>query len=134
MVAQLAALRGEEMTAPGANTHLPAEERLYQPRYLAYCRAHGLSPNEMMAHDLERFPGGLMAGFVLWLGARWQEWFAEVGHQRVKNRFAYVMPEEHEAFSAWLLTKTPLPLKDGTPQYQLPLIDGNSMAALGEAA
>ncbi|WP_156612446.1 hypothetical protein [Paramagnetospirillum marisnigri] len=38
----------------------------YQPRYLAYCAEHGMTPEEMMAHDLIRFPGGKMAGFLIW--------------------------------------------------------------------
>ena len=38
----------------------------YQPRYLAYCAAHGMTPDEMMAHDRIRFPGGKMAGFLIW--------------------------------------------------------------------
>ena len=39
------------------------------PRFLAYCRAHGMSPQEMFAHDREKYPGGLMCGFITWHSA-----------------------------------------------------------------
>jgi hypothetical protein len=39
------------------------------PRYLAYCRAHGESdPEAMLERDREAWPGGCMTGFVLWIG------------------------------------------------------------------
>jgi hypothetical protein len=37
------------------------------PRYLAYCRAHGRTPAEMLEHDDKEWPGGKMTGFILWL-------------------------------------------------------------------
>lgn len=39
------------------------------PRYLAYCAAHGFrgDPDGMLAHDRERWPGGVMCGFVTWM-------------------------------------------------------------------
>jgi hypothetical protein len=40
----------------------------FQPRYLAYCQAHGKTPDEMMQHDIEAYPGGCMTGFILWSG------------------------------------------------------------------
>jgi len=38
----------------------------FQPRYLAYCQAHGKTPDAMMQHDIEAYPGGCMVGFLLW--------------------------------------------------------------------
>jgi hypothetical protein len=38
----------------------------YQSRYLDYCRAHNKTPEEMLAFDAQRWPGGRMAGFLLW--------------------------------------------------------------------
>ena len=37
------------------------------PRYLAYCKTHGLTPEEMKEKDANRFPGGSMTGFILWI-------------------------------------------------------------------
>ena len=52
------------------------------PRYLAYAKAHGKTPAGMLASDTERWPGGKMAGFILWVGARWAEWCAARGLAR----------------------------------------------------
>lgn len=39
-----------------------------QPRYWAYVLAQGCgSVEEMQRQDRERWPGGLMAGYVLWV-------------------------------------------------------------------
>ena len=38
------------------------------PNYRAYSRAHGMSPDDMLAHDMQRWPGGCMAGFIVWIG------------------------------------------------------------------
>jgi hypothetical protein len=42
------------------------ETMTYQPRYLAYCRANGKTPDEMMAHDEQAYPSGCMIGFLCW--------------------------------------------------------------------
>lgn len=45
----------------------------WNPRYLAYCRAHGKTPEAMLLHDQEQFPGGCMCGFILWHSAKLNE-------------------------------------------------------------
>lgn len=50
------------------------------PRYIAYCSAHGLTSDQMKRKDAKRFPGGIMTGFILWI------------HQ-AKNAFLKVHPE-----------------------------------------
>lgn len=42
------------------------------PRYLAYCRAHEKTPEEMHAHDAQAWPGGSACGFILWMSAQLQ--------------------------------------------------------------
>jgi len=66
------------------------------PRYLAYCRAHGEDPAAMLAKDDERFPGGVMAGFILWVGEQWRAWSAESGRTRPFSA------ADHAAFDGWL--------------------------------
>jgi hypothetical protein len=47
----------------------------WNPRYLAYCRAHGENdPDAMRAADDERWPGGRACGFILWMSAQWAAW------------------------------------------------------------
>lgn len=46
----------------------PTEE--WNPIYVAYAKAHGRSPEAMLAHDRERWPGGAMAGFMIWNSKR----------------------------------------------------------------
>ena len=50
--------------------------RKWNPRYVCYAKAHGRTPEEQMAHDKVEHPGGCMCGFILWLGAKWDEWIA----------------------------------------------------------
>ena len=37
------------------------------PRYLNFCRVHGRTPDEQCAYDSERWKGGSMVGFILWM-------------------------------------------------------------------
>lgn len=75
----------------------------YQPRYLAYCRAHGRDPEAQISHDRERWPGGAMTGFILWIRERWQAWAKETKHPMHRQGWnAFRGPEDHANFDAWL--------------------------------
>ena len=37
----------------------------YTDEYLAYCAVNHMTPDEMMAHDSEKYPGGKMTGYIL---------------------------------------------------------------------
>lgn len=71
----------------------------YNPRYLAYCRHNGRSPEDQLAHDRERWPGGCMFGFVLWIGHRWNEWHAA---SRLVRYVAVLGPEDHASFDRFI--------------------------------
>lgn len=45
----------------------------YNVRYVYYANAHGKSPQDMMAHDTKKYPGGCMTGFLLWMACRKRE-------------------------------------------------------------
>jgi hypothetical protein len=68
----------------------------YQPRYLAFCDAHGLSPDQPPAGDRERI--GRNHDFMVWIGAQWRAW-------RQLNGLAPAAPlseAQVAAFDAWL--------------------------------
>jgi hypothetical protein len=62
----------------------------YQPRFLAYMRATGAT----LESDAERYPGGCMAGFTIWIGQRWREWEKLTGRKSPHL--------DHTDFDAWL--------------------------------
>lgn len=68
------------------------------PRYVAYCTAHGSDPDAMLEADRERWPGGIMTGFVLWMSARWQAW----RRLNSRGRFDAISAEDQKAFDVWL--------------------------------
>jgi len=37
------------------------------PCYVAYAKAHGMTPARMMARDRRKYPGGCMCGFICWM-------------------------------------------------------------------
>lgn len=75
----------------------------WNPRYLAYCRAHGKTPEKMLEHDEERFPGGCMCGFILWSSDKLNE------ARRTHREFFYIEIGgnaggllDHEGYDKWL--------------------------------
>lgn len=76
----------------------PADQQ-WNPRYLVYCEAAGISdPRLMLEADKERWKGGCMTGFILWIQDRWHCW-------RVLMGMTHDYPlgqEDHARFTAWL--------------------------------
>lgn len=70
-------------------------------RYLAYATAMGRTVDKQKAHDRAEFPGGRMAGFIVWMHARWRAFFAEEG---LKARPSHITADMHVRFDAWLET------------------------------
>jgi hypothetical protein len=77
----------------------PATE--YQPRYVAYAAAHGMTPEAMLDWDRIEWPGGRMAGFILWVRQQWHSWAAERGVRLPE----FLTQQDHDDFDAWLLAK-----------------------------
>ena len=57
------------------------DNRYTNPRFLAYCAANGFTPEEMLEHDRQRFPGGHMCGFVLWISEMIVKWKREFNYK-----------------------------------------------------
>lgn len=79
----------------------------WNPRYVEYARAHARKPEAMLKHDAETWPGGKMAGFMLWMNERWTEWAALKGFRRTASgsRDTPITPELHAEFDVWLRTR-----------------------------
>lgn len=75
----------------------------WNPRYIAYCQAHGHTPEQQKDHDEQAYPGGRMCGFILWIGEAWHRWAQEAGEKRsgYDGQGAW-SDRQHAAFDAWL--------------------------------
>lgn len=77
------------------------------PRYVCYAKAHGRSPDAMFEADDARYPGGRMAGFMIWIRGQWHEY--RTAHGISPN--APVSNEQHDHFNTWLEAKMSDPLE-----------------------
>lgn len=89
------------------------------PRYLAYCRSQGHpDPDVMLKVDNERWPGGIMCGFILWMSDQWSAFekqhlakLAElggfpIGRVTANDRGAWRLMNA-DAFDVWLQAEYP---------------------------
>ena len=84
----------------------------YQPFYVVYAKSHGREPDDMWDHDKERWPGGKMCGYILWMGERMRAWYNLTHHPRVKDSNATLWPEERTQFHEWLMNTDQPPLEE----------------------
>ena len=70
----------------------------WNPKYVAYAKAHGKTPDEMMAHDEAAWPGGVMCGFILWMSKQKQA-FLKAHPEAFLDRWVI---SDHKAWDAWL--------------------------------
>ncbi len=81
--------------------------RGHNPRYVEFARVHGRTPENQLRHDVEAWPGGKMAGYILWLGARLREFLkSHPEHGMRGGGIGEVLADNtaHRAFDAWLHT------------------------------
>lgn len=67
------------------------------PRFIAYATAHGRTPEAQLEHDRETYPGGSMAGFILWIADRRRAFKA-----RCPEAFVGDLIRDQEAWTAFL--------------------------------
>jgi hypothetical protein len=72
-------------------------EAQFNSRYVAYCQAHKLTPDEMLQRDEVLWPGGVMCGYMLWIGRR----FAEAKIEQTDYFFDGHL-YDHVGFDEWL--------------------------------
>lgn len=72
---------------------------VWNPRYLEYCRVQSVdSPEDMLKIDDERWPGGVMCGYTLWIQEKWRLWRKDngIGANDILGK------EAHSLFDRWL--------------------------------
>ncbi len=70
----------------------------WNPRYVLYAADYSREPEAQMEADRERWPGGLMVGYICWIGARWADWL-RLNPAAMRSHHT---PADHQAFDAWL--------------------------------
>lgn len=99
--------------AVAAEALTPRAAADWNPYYVAYAAAHGKTPEEMLAHDTTAWPGGKMAGYILWINAHWSRWFIErkkVKGWHARSRHQQILSQEdHNHFKVWLQRQYPAP-------------------------
>jgi hypothetical protein len=75
----------------------------HNPRYVAYALAHGRTVDSMLEHDAKAWPGGKMAGFILWNTARLREFGKAHPEAFVPSGLGATLSDAgHPAYDAWL--------------------------------
>lgn len=67
------------------------------PRYVNYCRAHGMTADQMFESDQKKYPGGIMAGFLTWSRDRLNDCRKEHPEYFLHGNLV-----NHEEYDKWL--------------------------------
>lgn len=66
----------------------------------AYALSQGRTCEEQLAFDKERWPGGKMAGFILWINEAWDRWSSLTGETPAWG--GHWSTDQRSMFSGWL--------------------------------
>jgi len=81
-----------------------SNEQLFNPRFTAYSAASNRSELAQIEFDSVRWPGGKMAGFMLWVSSMWHKWSRETGEKPEWG--SSWSDRQHKLFDRWLLDQT----------------------------
>jgi hypothetical protein len=76
--------------------------RKWNPRYTAFAMAHGRTPEEQAAFDDQKWPGGCMTGFALWISQQLREGYAAGSPAVVKSPSCGLTSGPAALWDAWL--------------------------------
>lgn len=74
----------------------------WNPRYVAFAATHGRTPEAQLDADRVEWPGGVMAGFIIWISQR-KEAFAKAHPEAMWNRHTIA---DQDAFTTYLTQET----------------------------
>lgn len=77
------------------------ETKTWNTRYIAYAKAHKRTPEDQLAQDHVDWPGGVMAGFTIWISEQWYRWSAVAGEKPAHGDCGWSDEQQHR-FDAWL--------------------------------
>jgi hypothetical protein len=77
--------------------------RKWNPRYVQYAKAHGSTPARQLTADTAAWPGGKMAGFMVWMSEAWSEFRQQHGYRRDDEKDG--SDERQREFDTWLGTR-----------------------------
>lgn len=83
----------------------------WNPRYVAFAKAHGRTPEQQHLFDDEKWPGGRGIGFSLWISQQKLE-AHKANHPSVVKDLNGLHVTEHALWDAWLSRESASRLPD----------------------
>lgn len=77
--------------------------RQYDPKWIAYAKAHKRNPLGMMLHDKRKHPKDPMKGYTLWAFNKFEEWC----ESKELPDEVELTDDVIEEFEKWLITPEP---------------------------
>lgn len=77
----------------------------HNPRYVAYARAHGRTPEAQLRQDRRDWPGGSMCGYVLWNTSHLRD-FSFINRNAFCPSGSGVTLIDHDAYDQYLYEVT----------------------------
>lgn len=99
-------IRCEREALENKETEEEAPAKEWNDRFVHYARVHGNSPEDQLAIDKDRWPGGHMCGFTLWIKGKWRAFAIEI-NKTEEYAQGYLTISHAKEFDEWI-AKLPL--------------------------